>query len=392
MGRDESRGVWLLAIGQTAGFAALVYVYGAIILALESGSGWSRAELALGPTLALLTQAGLAPFSGRLVDRGLGGVLLGGAAALGAVCLALLSQVGHLLLWYGLWIAMGAAQGASLYETCFSFLVRRLGPFARDAIIRVTLVAGFASTFAFPLGAWAGAAIGWRGALLVFAAVQILLTVPANLLGVRLLRRGERRGGPLVPTPKGAILLALRKPEFWALAAYFGLLMGNHTMLTTFALPVLAERGAPTAVAVLVASSVGPMQVAGRALLMLGGARIPAGTAARAIALGMALSSGCLLIASGQTVLFFAYAVGQGASIGVQSILRPLLTAEALGQENFGAMSGALAMAPLSASALAPVLGALLIASGGSGLLLAVTLAAALGAFATALWLRSRGI
>ncbi len=392
MGRDESRGVWLLAVGQTAGFAAIVYVFGAILLSLEAGSGWHRAELALGPTLALLTQAGLAPFSGRLVDRGLGGALLGGAAALGGLCLLALSQVGQIALWYLLWIVIGVAQAASLYETCFSFLTRRLGPFARDAIIRVTLVAGFASTFAFPLGAWAGAAFGWRGALLVFAAVQIVVTVPANLLGVRYLRRGERRGGPMVPTPRGAVRHALGRPEFWALAGFFGLLMGNHMMLTTFALPVLADRGAAPALAVLVASSVGPMQVAGRALLMFGGDRIPAGGAARAITLGMAAASGALLAASGQTVLFVAYAVGQGASIGIQSILRPLLTAEALGQQNFGAVSGAVAMAPLTASAAAPVLGALLISAGGVTLLLWVALAAALGAFAIALWLRSRGI
>lgn len=392
MSRDESLGVWLLAIGQTAGFAALVYMFGAIILALEDGSGWSRAELALGPTFALLTQAGLAPFSGRLVDRGSGGTLLGGAAVLGGLCLILLSQVSVLWLWYLLWIVIGVAQAASLYETCFSFLTRRLGPEARRGIIRVTLVAGFASTFAFPLGAWTGAAFGWRGAILVFAAVELLVTLPANVLGVRLMRRGERRGGPLVATPRGAVRAVLRKPDFWALAGFFGLLMGNHMMLTTFALLILTERGAAATVAVFVASTVGPMQVAGRVLLMLGGARIHAGAAARAIAIGMSLASFTLLIATGQFALFLVYAICQGASIGVQSILRPLLTAEALGQENFGAMSGALAMAPLTASAAAPFLGALLIGAGGVTLLLSVALAFALGAFGLALWLRTRGI
>ena len=392
MSRDESRGVWLLAIGQTAGYASLVYIFGAIILSLESGSGWTRAELALGPTLALVAQAILAPFMGRLVDKGRGGLLLGGSAIVGALCLALLSRVESLVAWYALWLLIGAAQAAGLYETCFSLLTRRLGPEARRGIIRVTLVAGFASTFAFPLGAWSGSALGWRGAILLFAAIQLFLTLPVNVLGVTLLRRGERRGGPLVPTPKGAILRTLRQPEFWALAVFFGLLMGNHMILTTYALPVLTERGASQALAVLVASSVGPMQVAGRVLLMLGGARIPAGGAARAIALGMVLSSGALLIVSGQVWLFFIYAIGQGASIGVQSILRPLLTAEALGPENFGANSGALAMAPLLASAAAPVFGALLIGAGGVTLLLSVTLTMGLIAFASALWLRARGI
>ncbi len=117
-----------------------------------------------------------------------------------------------------------------------------------------------------------------------------------------------------------------------------------------------------------------------------------AGAAARAIAIGMSLASLALLAATGQVALFLVYAVCQGASIGVQSILRPLLTAEALGQENFGAMSGALAMAPLTASAAAPFLGALLIGAGESTLLLSVTLAFAIGAFGLALWLRTRGI
>ncbi len=392
MSRDESLGVWLLAVGQTAGFAALVYMFGAIILSLEDGSGWSRAELALGPTLSLLTQAGLAPFSGRLVDKGYGGSLLGGAAALGALCLLALSRVEVLWLWYAIWIVIGVAQGASLYDTCFAFLTRRLGREARTGIIRVTLVAGFASTFAFPLGAWSGETLGWRGAVLVFAAMQLLVTLPANILGVRFMRRGERRGGPMVPTPDGAVRAVFRRPEFWALAAFFGLLMGNHTMLFTFALPILTDRGAADGIAVLVASTVGPMQVAGRIVLMAAGARIGSGLIARGIAVGMSLASIALLVAAGQVWLLAIYAVLQGASIGVQSILRPLLTAEAMGQENFGAVSGALAMAPLTAGAAAPFLGALLIGFGGVTLLLSVTLLAALAAFGIALWLKTRGI
>lgn len=204
MGRDESRGVWLLAVGQTAG-------YRSDRLCLRRDPPVARGGQWLAPGGTRARTHTRAPDAGRtgavLGPPGrprLGGALLGGAAALGGLCLLALSQVGQIALWYLLWIVIGVAQAASLYETCFSFLTRRLGPFARDAIIRVTLVAGFASTFAFPLGAWAGAAFGWRGALLVFAAVQIVVTVPANLLGVRYLRRGERRGGPMVPTPRGA--------------------------------------------------------------------------------------------------------------------------------------------------------------------------------------------
>ncbi|MCB2128091.1 MAG: MFS transporter [Rhodobacteraceae bacterium] len=392
MSRNDQIGVWLLAVGQTAGFGALVYMFGAILLALEDGSGWGRAQLALGPTLALMTQALLAPFSGRLVDRGHGGTMLGGAALLGALCLAALSRVETLASWYLVWIAIGLAQGASLYETCFSFLTRRLGTEARKGIIRVTLVAGFASSLAFPLGAWAGAALGWRGAVLVFAAVQLCVTLPANLSGVYFLRRGERRGGTMTATPKGAVRQVLVRPEFWALAAYFGLLMGAHLMLVTFALPIMTDRGASPAIAVLVASTVGPMQVAGRIVLMMAGDRAGSGLVARSIAWAMALASAILLAASGHVWAMFVYAVLQGGGIGIQSILRPILTAEALGRENFGTVSGLLAMAPLTAGAAAPFLGALLISAGGVTLLLSVTLAAGLVAAVLALWLKRRGI
>jgi predicted MFS family arabinose efflux permease len=392
MSRDERLGVWVLAVGQTLGFATLVFSFGGILPALLDGSGWSRAELALGPTLALLVSAVLAPVSGRLVDAGHGAALLAGAAALGAAGLLALSGVGSHALWLACWALVGLGQAGSLYETCFAFLTRRLGGEARGAIIRITVLAGFASSLAFPVGAWAGAAFGWHGALAIFAALQLAITVPANLWGAHLLRRGQRRGPAMVETPKGAVRAAIGKPEFWVLAAIFALMLGGHMMLVSFALPIMQDRGAGATLAVVVASSVGPMQVAGRLFLMFGADRIGSGRAVRVITLGLAVASAALLLAAGQPALMFAYAVFQGASIGIASILRPLLVAEALGRENFGAVSGALATAPLSASAAAPYLGALLIGWGGVPLLLAATLSFALLAFAGTLWLGRRGI
>ena len=392
MERHERLGVWLLAIGQTLGFATLLFSFGAILLALEAETPWSRAELALGPSLGLGVEALVVTATGRLVDRGQGGALLAGSALLGAVALAALSQVQSLWGWYALWAVLGVAQAAGLYETCFSFLTRRLGLGARPAIVRVTLVAGFASTLAFIIGATAGEALGWRAALLIFAALQLCITLPVNVIGVRLLRRGERRGGGAEATGNGAVRAALRNPAFWALAAIFGLTMGTHMMLVSLALPVLMDRGASHALAVVVASTVGPMQVVGRLGMMLGGARVRSGTAVRAVTLVMALASLSLLLSAGHVWLFFAYAVCQGASLGISSILRPVLTAEALGLENFGAISGTLAIAPLGASAIAPFFGAVLIGAGGVTLFLSVTLALTLCAFAAALWLRARGI
>jgi hypothetical protein len=56
------------------------------------------------------------------------------------------------------------------------------------------------------------------------------------------------------------------------------------------------------------------------------------------------------------------------------SILRPVLIAEVLGRDGFGMISGAVAVAPILASAAAPSVGAGLLALGGPGLVYAVCL------------------
>jgi hypothetical protein len=161
--------------------------------------------------------AGLTPFTGRLVDRGLGGemlIWLPGVAALGVAGLGLVSSLAG---WLALWAVIGVAQAGSLYETCFAFLTRRMGNGARAAITRVTLVAGFAGTLAFPLGHWLGGGLGGQGALIAFAGL-VALVMPINALAVRQLRRRERAGQALPPTPPGTLQAALRKPAFWMIA------------------------------------------------------------------------------------------------------------------------------------------------------------------------------
>ena len=77
----------------------------------------------------------------------------------------------------------------------------------------------------------------------------------------------------------------------------------------------------------------------------------------------------------------------QGAGMGVISILRPVLQAELLGREGFGAISGAIAVAPILATAAAPSLGALLLGLGGPGLLTLACGALAIAGLLLSQWL-----
>lgn len=376
MSETGGRAVWLLALGQTLVYAGSYYAFPALLPDLEAATGWTKSELALGPTLAFLVMAGLTPFTGRLVDRGLGGEILVWLPGLAALGVAGLGLVGSLAGWLALWAVIGIAQAGSLYETCFAFLTRRLGTGARAAITRVTLVAGFAGTVAFPLGHWLGRALGGQGALIAFAGL-VALVVPVNALAVRQLRRRERAGLVLAPTPPGTLQAALKKPAFWMIAASFMAVYLNHGILITYVLVLFADRGVEAGLAALAAAAIGPSQVAGRLILLAAGARVSTARATIAALCSVVVAGALLWLAGAAPVLIFVFSLAQGAGLGLTSILRPVLIAEILGRQGFGAISGAAAVAPILASAAAPSVGAGLLTLGGPELVYAVCLALA---------------
>lgn len=383
---EARRAVWLLALGQLLVYSGSYYAFPALLPELEAGTGWSKAVLAAGPTLAWIVMAAALPVSGRLVDRSLGGELLVAGPVLAAVGVAVLGFADRPSVWLAGWLLIGLAQAGSLYETCFAFITRRLGSGARDAITRVTLVAGFAGTLTFPLGHWLGGALGGQGALLVFAAIVLVGVVPANALAVAALRRQARAAGIApVTEPPGALRVALRRPAFWAISGAVALVYLNHGILLTFILELFADRGAGPTTAAVAAACLGPAQVAGRFALMLAGARVTAATAT-VLAFGAVVGAGVLLWAAGAAMpLIFLFALLQGAGAGLLSILRPVLTVEVLGRAGFGSVSAAMAIPAILTSALAPSAGALLLGWGGPSAVYAACLGMALAALALGL-------
>lgn len=386
------RAVWLLAAGQTLGYASFFYIFAALILAWEQDLAWGRPLLAAGPTLAIVISALLAPVAGRAVDRGLGPELLVAGAALGGVALLGLAAAAEPWHYLAAWAGLGLAQALCLYEVCFAFLIRRYGRQARPAIIRVTLVAGFASTLAFPAGAALSAAFGWRGAVLTAAAVAFALMLPLHWAGARAIRHSAPPPDPAArPDPaRGAARAALARPRFYALAALFALVNLDHWMLISFLRPVLAEKGVAEALAIAAAATVGPAQVAGRLVLMRWEARIGTPRATLWTLAATVIAALALLAAGAAPALAFAFAAVQGAAMGVITILRPMLTAEALGEAGYGTVAGFLSIPALAATAAAPMLGAAILTAGGAFALTSTALVLALAALALARSLLAR--
>ncbi|KAJ56729.1 hypothetical protein ACMU_07260 [Actibacterium mucosum KCTC 23349] len=387
--KGDSLAVWLLAVGQTMAYGSFYYVFAALLVTLEAETGWTKGQLALGPTLSILLAAALAPVSGRLVDRGRGGDLLSYLPFVGALGLAVLALAQSHAHWIIGWLILGVVQGGALYETCFAFLTRRLGEQARAAIIRVTLVAGFASALSYPAGAVLGEALGWRGALWSFAVAVLVVMAPVNIWGVIRLRRNALAGQTSTETPPGTLARAMRRPAFWLIAGCFGLMWMNHSLIVTYVMVLFQSTGAPVAMAVLAASCIGPSQVAGRVVLMLGQHRVTSLGVTRLTGLGSVLAMATLLVAGVEPLLIFVFAGLQGASVGLVSVMRPVVTAELLGREGFGAISGVLSIMPTAGMALAPVIGAGLYALGAEAAILWFALIVAGVAFVLTLMLRA---
>jgi len=366
------RGVWALAVAETMVWAGTLYIFPALLLHWEADLGWSKTTLAGAYTLAVLISAAAAPLAGRLVDAGHGVRLLTLGTVAAGLLLALLAAVEQVWQFYVVWAGIGVAAAACLYEPCSAFLVRNQGTNARRVLTLITLVTGFASAVAFSGANLVAELWGWRASVLVFGGMMLVLAAPLFLFGARDADRGqtaeskagEARGGQ-DRSGSGALHAALRRPAFWLLAASFSMIALAHGILITHLLPMLDERGVPHGLAVLAASGIGPMQVAGRLAMMTVERRVSMNAVCFLSFALMAAGAVALIAAGASPALLAVFVVLHGAGYGVTAITRPVVAAAVLGRDGFGAISGAIALPFITASAIAPTLAAAVWSVGG---------------------------
>lgn len=353
---------------QVTVWAALFYSFPASVLFWEAEFGWSATAIMGALTLAVTLYALLAPLFGRLVDRGLAPQTMPVAMLVGAALLVGVTLTSDLRLFYLLWALIGICMGLTLYEACFAAVTRARGPQARTAITAITLVAGFASTLAYPLIGAIGAEWGWRAGLWVMAAMVACISAPlARFATVRL---EAEAGAQPVPLPEADIVAKVRitrRPGYWPLAMGFALASLSSGIVLGHLLPMMAAQGVTGGLAIAAAATVGPAQVAGRIAMMAVGARVAALRIAQGamalLALGAIFMGGAAVL----PVLVLGFAVAQGGAYGVVGILRAVMTRDVLGQRNYGAIAGAVSLPSLLAFALGPGIAAVIVDQVGYG-------------------------
>lgn len=373
-----------LALGQILAWAVLYYGFSSFVLPMMRELAWTKATLMGGFTVALLTWA-LASFAvGAAIDRGHGRRVLTGGAVVGALGCLLWATVRAPWMLYASMLLLGVAMAMTLYEPAFNELIKRYPTRYREAITTLTLVGGFASTLSFPAVAALVHALGWRGALLVLAALLALVVAPFHAW----LLRGGRKGVAVHPLDEPAdttLQGALRTPAFWQLACAFTVLAFIGPGLWAHMLPVLQTKGLSQAQAVAVLVWIGPAQVLGRLAYAWVGRRLSLHRLGVVVMLAMPLA--LLLLAAGDrmaTLLLFAVVFGLGN--GLATIVRGSLLPSYFGRSNVGRIGAAISMQALLAQAAAPVgiAGLLVVLGSYSAVLLLLATAGLVGAAAFA--------
>jgi len=370
--------VTTLGVTQILAWGSSYYQPAVLAKPVAADTGWPLPWVVGGLSLGLLVAGLVSPRVGRAVERTGGRPVLALSSALLAAGLAGMGLAPDLPAYLAAWAVVGLGMGAGLYDAAFATLGRLYGREARGAITDLILFGGFASTVCWPLSAFLVDVLGWRGACLAYAGLQLAVALPAHLA---LLPREP----PLVATttPPGstaAPIVAGRAPSrrrvvLLLLASALTLGAAIQGVVSVHLLTVLQARGADLAAAVALGALIGPSQVGARLVeKLLGGRHHPVWTMLASVVLA-ALGLG--LLTAGFPVLA-ACLVAYGAGVGIGSIARGTLPLALFGPIGYAALMGRLAMPMLLAGALAPSAGALLLERAGPPGALAALAGAAL--------------
>ncbi len=365
--RSRAVVVTTLGIAQTLAWASSYYLPAILAEPIGASIGVPRSWVFGAFSGALLIAAFAGPAVGRAIDRrgGRGVLVLSNVVMAGG--LVVLAAANGVVLLAVAWAILGIGTALGLYDAGFAALAALYGHNARGPITGITLFAGFASTVSWPLTTVLNDAFGWRETLLVWAALNVVIGIPLNLLVPVAARPAEIRH-PLEHAIgwkpyKEMFLLAFVFAAVWFVTGS----MAAH-------LPGLLERAGATPVqAIAAAALVGPAQVAARLVEFFILRRAHPLISARIAALLHPLGAAVFAVVGPAAAV--AFTIFYGAGNGLLTIARGTVPLAVFGPHGYGERTGLLGAPARAAQALAPLLfGLLLDAMGASVIIVSVAL------------------
>jgi MFS family permease len=347
------RAVAVLGVTQILAWGTVFYPPVLTVPLIAADRGFSFTFAMGGFSAGLLAAGFVSPTIGSLIDRYGGHRVMPFGSLAGAAGLVGLTIASHPVAYFAVWMLLGAAMAASLYDPAFATLGRIFGAKARQPITVLTLAGGFASTVSWPATYALLQPLGWQGTYLAYAALLAFVAAPLHAFALPRTRathdlvHAEGAAPPPVrPTTGMAFLLVVA-----AFAAYSFVPSG----LSAHLLAIFQRAGLEPHVVVLVGMLFGPSQVAARLCEFIFARNIHPLAMAR-FAVGMLVASFALLWLFGfSTPAAVLFAVMFGIANGLITIARGAVPLALFGPIGYGSIIGRIARPALVITAVAPV-------------------------------------
>jgi len=364
--RDFIDGPWravpVLGVTQILSWGTIFYTPVLIVPLIAAERGWSMAFAMGGFSFGLLAAGLSAPYVGRTIDRLGGHVVMTVGSLIGALGLVLIVHVAHPLAYYAVWMVLGIAMAANLYDSAFATLGRIFGAGARSPITALTLAGGFASTVSWPMTHVLLEAVGWRGTYLIYAALLACISAPLHALA---LPRGrfETDAKPASAAPAPPAVLPPHGLPFILVATAFATYAFVPSGLSAHLLAIFARSGIDAGTVVWIGALFGPAQVGARLIEFAFGRKLHPLWVAR-FALSVLLCAFTMLALLGISApVAAAFALMFGGANGLITITRGAVPLALFGASGYGHLMGRLAGPFLLVQAAAPLVMAFVVDS-----------------------------
>lgn len=355
------RAVSVLGVTEILSWGALFYPPVLTVPLIAADHGWSRAFAMGGFSVGLFVGGLVSRHVGALIDRFGGHAVMPCGSLIGAIGLLGLVSAPNAYFYYAVWMVLGVAMAASLYDPAFATLGRIFGRGARAPITALTLAGGFASTVSWPATQILIDHIGWRGVYLVYAALLALLAAPLHAFA---LPRQNVRQDAIEMADQQQAIAAQTKPAsplpphglaFILVATAFSAYAFVPSALSAQLLAIFERFGLAPETVVVIGMLFGPAQVLAR-ICELSFARHshPLWIARGAVSLLVAAFV-LLMVLHFSAPLAACFAVMYGMANGLMTIARGTVPLSLFGASGYGRLMGRIGGPFLVVQAVAPV-------------------------------------
>lgn len=350
----------VLGVTQILSWGTIFYTPVLIVPLIAAEHGWSISFAMGGFSIGLLVAGLVAPYVGRSIDRFGGHVVMTLGSLTGALGLFLIGSATHPIAYYAVWMVLGVAMAANLYDAAFSTLGRIFGIGARRPITALTLAGGFASTVSWPVTHVLLERVEWRGTYLIYAVLLACVAAPLHALALPRTRYQSDADLSDSGSAPVKVLPAYGLP-FILVAAAFASYAFVPSGLSAHLLAIFAREGIDATTVVWIGALFGPAQVGARLIEFAFGRNLHPLWIAR-FALTTFLCAFLMLVLLGvSTGTAAAFALLFGGANGLITITRGAVPLALFGASGYGRLMGRLAGPFLLVQAAAPFIMAFMI-------------------------------